>query len=112
MSYEERMAKLTDSLIEASVEVDHILEEMMEVGHQRKAAITRLEQQLETLSKREKDIQQRVETLEKVPLPAVEYFAGMVERSEKRSAWRDYALFGLGVLVSTVITIILKLFGF
>jgi septal ring factor EnvC (AmiA/AmiB activator) len=110
-SYKEQMAKLTQSLVRASSEVDHILQEMTEVSQQRETAITKLEQQLGSLSEREKELQKKIDTLEKVPLPAVEYFASVVERGEKRSAWRDYSLFGLGVIVSTVIAIVLRLFG-
>lgn len=85
---------------------------MTEVSRQREAAIAELEQQLEALAEREKHLQQRTETLKKVPLPAVEYFASIVGRGEKRRAWRDYALFDLGVIVSTVVAIILGLVSF
>jgi len=105
------MANLTRSLVKASADVDRILQEMTEVTQQREGAIVRLEQQLDTLSDRERQLQQEIETLEKIPLPAAKYFASIVERTEKRSAWRDYALFGLGVVVSTVIAIVLRLFG-
>jgi len=110
-SYKEQMANLTRSLVKASADVDRILQEMTEVTQQREGAIVRLEQQLDTLSDRERQLQQEIETLEKIPLPAAKYFASIVERTEKRSAWRDYALFGLGVVVSTVIAIVLRLFG-
>lgn len=110
-SYGEQMAQLTRSLTKASNEVDRILKEMAETSQQRETALATMEKQLETLSEREKQLQQKIETLEKVPLPAVDYFAGIVEKSEKRSAWRDYALFGLGAIASTIIAIILRFIG-
>jgi uncharacterized protein HemX len=109
ISYREKMAALTGSLADASKEVDRILNEMSEVARQREAAISDLETQLGTMTEREKQLQEKISTLEKVPLPAVEYFVQELEKGDKRSAWRDYMLFGLGVVVSTVVAIILKL---
>jgi len=110
-SYKEQMTELTQNLVKASEEVDRILQEMAEASQQREVAVSRLEQQLGNLSEREKELQKKIDTLEKVPLPAVEYFVHIVEKGEKRSAWRDYSLFGLGVVVSTVIAIVLRLLG-
>jgi hypothetical protein len=109
ISYSEKMASLTHSLVEASSEVDRVLHEMSVVSLQRESSISELESQLKELSEREKHLQDKVKTLEKVPLPAIEYFVQEVEKGEKRSAWRDYVLFGLGVIVSTITTLLLKL---
>ena len=111
-SYEERIRELTESLASASSEVDRILYEMAHVARERQSAVLALEQDLSELSKREKELQERIENLEKVPIPAAQYFAELVEKGERRSAWRDYMLFGLGVLVSTAISIALRLLGF
>jgi hypothetical protein len=110
-TYKEQMAQLTLSLTKASNEVDRILQEMTETTRQRETALAAMEKQLEALSEREKELQQKIVTLEKVPLPAIDYFAGIVEKSEKSSAWRDYALFGLGAVVSTAIAIVLRVLG-
>jgi predicted nuclease with TOPRIM domain len=111
-SYKERMAKLIQSLTKASADVDYVLQEMAEVSHERESAIAKLEEELKSLAEREKHLQEKVETLEKVPLPAVEHFVSILEKGEKRSALRDYALFGAGVVVSAVMSIVFKLFGF
>lgn len=74
-------------------------------------SILSLEANLITLEGREKHLQQRIETLQCVPLPAAEHFAKLLESGEKKSAWRDYMLFGAGVLASTAIAIALKLAG-
>jgi hypothetical protein len=50
--------------------------------------------------------------LQNVPLPVAQEFAKLVAPAEKKSARRDYLLFVSGVVVTTVITVILKkLFG-
>jgi transcriptional regulator of nitric oxide reductase len=112
ISYREKIAALTRSLVESSAHVDRILKEMQEVSQQRETAIITLEQKLSELSEREKNLQEKVTMLEKVPLKAIEYFVDAVEKGEQRSAWRDYILFALGVVVSTVIAVMLKtIFG-
>lgn len=111
-SYSERVSRLTESLSKASAEVDEVLREIAVISRERSQAVTELERQLEELATREKQFKERIEALEKVPLEAVQHFEKMLEKGDKRSAWRDYMLFGLGVLVSTVIAIGLKLVGF
>lgn len=111
-NYYAKIETLTDSLRSASKDVDKIIEEMAVARLERENALKLLEKQLVDIANREKEIKQRVQTLEQVPLPAVDYFLKMTEQGEKRSAWRDYSLFGLGVIVSTIISIVLKLLGF
>jgi hypothetical protein len=110
ISYGEKMVELTRGLNEASRNVDRILEEMSQVSNQRQETIAELENQLQSLTEREKQLKERVDNLEKVPLPAIEYFVAEIQKGEKRSAWRDYILFGSGVVVSTIATILLKVF--
>ena len=103
------MKKLSAELARSSEEVDKTLEEMEMVSRVREEALKSLEAKLSELAEREKDMQTRIDSLKSVPLPAAEYFLEMTEKSEKRSAARDYILFGAGVVVSTVIAIVLKL---
>jgi predicted nuclease with TOPRIM domain len=109
VSYQEKMKKLSAELARSSEEVDKTLEEMEMVSRVREEALKSLEAKLSELAEREKDMQTRIDSLKAVPLPAAEYFLEMTEKSEKRSAARDYILFGAGVVVSTVIAIVLKL---
>ncbi|HOD05052.1 MAG TPA: hypothetical protein PKH92_08415 [Anaerolineaceae bacterium] len=111
-TYGEKVSRLTESLSRSSAEVDQVLREIAVVSQERAQHVTSLEKQLEELATREKQVRERIEVLEKVPLEAVQYFEGMLDKGDKRSAWRDYMLFGLGVVVSTAISIILKLVGF
>ena len=110
-SYSDRLGELADSLTKASRQVDEVLSELASVAKEREENVKGLEESLQLLEKREGDIKTRIEHLEKVPLPAVEHFAEIMNRGEKRSAKRDYMLFGAGVAVSTVISIGLKVFG-
>jgi predicted RNase H-like nuclease (RuvC/YqgF family) len=108
-SYRERMDRLASELKRASSLIDATLDEMRTVTNSREESISELESRLKNLSTHEKELQTRVETLRQVPLQAVDYFLQATEKSEKRSARRDYLLFGSGVIVSTIATVLLKL---
>lgn len=110
-TYSERLTELTESLTDSTRQVDTVLAELAQVAKERESTVLALEENLQGLELREKDLQQRIEHLQQVPLPAVEHFAQLLEVGEKRSAGRDYLLFGLGVIVSTIIAIILSLLG-
>jgi uncharacterized phage infection (PIP) family protein YhgE len=105
-SYSERLSALTDSLTKASREVDTVLGELAQVARNREAAVQQLEAGLKSMEEREKQLQERIAFLKDVPIPVAEHFAKLTEPGEKRSAWRDYILFGSGVVVSTVIAIV------
>jgi U3 small nucleolar ribonucleoprotein component len=110
-SYSEKLSQLTSNLIKSSKEVDRVLNELSNVATEREGSIKILENNLLSLEKKEIDLKQKIETLEKLPVPVAEHFAKLMESGEKRSARRDYLLFGAGVAVSTVIAIILKYSG-
>jgi len=95
----------------ASKEVDAVLSELSQVARDREKAVQKIEADLQSLQNREKELQKRIETLQNVPLPVAEYFAQLTVSGEKRNAKRDYVLFGAGVVVSTIIAILLKIFG-
>ena len=105
-SYSQRLETLTESLLEASAEVDTVLKELAEVAQERQEAAQKLKAELEQLQEQEKELQKRVEELQDVPIPVADYFAEIAAQGERRSAWRDYALFVAGVVVSTVVSIV------
>jgi prefoldin subunit 5 len=111
VAYKERIVRLVRGLEKTSAEFDSMYGEMAEVLGQREAAITRLQKRVENLGEQETQLQRKVETLGRVPLPAVDYFADIVQRGEKRSAWRDYVLFGLGVVMGTVVNYVVYALG-
>jgi hypothetical protein len=107
--FAERIKSLTKKLEQSSIEVDIVLKEISKVAEERSIAIKNIEVDLTTLQIREKELKEKIEHLEKTPLPVAEYFVQLTTQSEKRSARRDYLLFGAGAVISTIITIILKL---
>lgn len=110
-TYSQRLSELTHSLTNASSEVDSLLAELAQVAKDKEASVRSLEQGLTALEQKEQDLQDRIKTLENVPIPAAEHFARLMETGEKRSAMRDYVLFGAGVVVTTIITIVIQVFS-
>lgn len=110
-TYSERLARLTENLTKSSAEVDNILAELAQVAQERERIVRELETQLIKLTEDEKQTKQRIRDLQNTPLTVAEHFAKLTEPGEKRSARRDYLLFGAGVVVSTVIAIVLSLLG-
>jgi hypothetical protein len=107
-TYPERVKQLSGELARASSEVEHVLEEMAIVSRSRTEAFANLEQRVKEVAQHEQDLQTRVETLKNISLPAAEYFLEAHEKP-KAAPQRDYLVFGLGVLASAAITLILKL---
>lgn len=106
--YSARLSRLTSSLNRSSKEMDKILAELGEVAVSRQRAVEALGDELSTLSKRQKELEERNKELANVSMPVAEYFASIASEGEKRSARRDFLLFGLGVVVSTVVTLLLQ----
>jgi chaperonin cofactor prefoldin len=110
-TYTQKLSRLTESLTRAFKEVDSVLTELAQVARDREKAVGKLELDLRDLESRERQLQQRIQDLENVPLPVTEHFATLIKSGERRSVLRDYMLFGAGVVVSTVMAIILKIAG-
>ena len=110
-SYSQRLAELTDSLTKASADVDAVLKELSEVARQRETAVRQLESDLASMEGREQELKARIEMLQSTPIPVAQHFARLLEGREGRSARRDYALFGAGVLITTVIAIAIQVFA-
>ena len=110
-SYAERISELTSDLGKATAALDGILLEMSQVTKERERSIASLEMQVRQLEEREKELNTTIENLKNVPLPVAEHFAALANKGEKRTARRDYLLFAAGVIVSAIVSIILKVFG-
>lgn len=109
LPYAQRLSQEMAALTEVSRKVDALLEELRTVATTREAAARKLEADLEAMQQREGELRRRIDELKDVPLPVAEHLAKLMEPGEKRSALRDYVLFGAGVLVSTIIGIILEI---
>ena len=110
-TYSERLSELITSLNTASAQVDSVLRELSAVAKEKEQAVKKLEIGLAKLQEREHELKKKIEDLQNVPLPVADQFAKLVEPGERRSARRDYILFGAGVLVTTTITILLQTFA-
>jgi hypothetical protein len=109
-AYQERLSTLLDNLRKSSGEFDGILHEMSSLATSREEEVRRLEIDLANLENKEREIKDRVENLQNIPLPVADHLSKLMEPEGKKSARRDYLLFLSGVIVSTVIAIILELY--
>ena len=107
-TYSKRLWELTSSLTSASSQVDLFLNELSSVAKEREASVRQLQDGLKSLEKQEKDLRDSIEALQQTPLPVADYLARILESREKRSAKRDYVLFGSGVVATTVIAIAIQ----
>ena len=103
------LEELAQELNILAQEFDHAFNETKEIANNRTSALATLETELATLSKKETEMKIRVSELEKVSIPAVEYLLQATEKSERRSAKRDYLLFVAGVVASAVVSIIMRI---
>ncbi|MGN6148224.1 MAG: hypothetical protein ACTHPD_06760, partial [Rhizomicrobium sp.] len=110
-SFKERLHSLTENLATATSEVDKIVQEMALVAQSRQDAVQKLEQELAEMEGRESVLRTRIEALEKTPIPVAEHFATIMKGAERKSARRDYLLFGAGVLVTTAIALAIQHFS-
>jgi len=108
-TYTERLSELITSLTTASGQVDSILRELSSVALEKEEMVIKLEGELQQLLSREQELKKKIEVLQKVPLPVAEHFAKLIKSGEHRSAKRDYILFGTGVVVTTLVTLLLQL---
>lgn len=107
--YSARLSELTTSLVKASKEVDAVPSVLAQVTRDRENAVQKLEVDLENLENRERELKEKIEVLEKTPIPVAEHFAKILESGKKRNARCDFFLFGSGAVVTTVIAIIIQL---
>lgn len=110
-TYSQRLSELMSSLTSASLQVDSVLRELFAVAQEKEQAVRKLEVGMQEMAIREQELKKKIEALQNVLLPVAEHFAKLVEPGERRSAKRDYLLFGAGVLVTTIITIVLQAFS-
>src|SRR5690348_7757099 len=73
--YTERLADLTDSLTKASKEVDSILAELTQIAHDRQSTVQKLDVELRALKDHERELKEKIDTLEKTPLAVADHFA-------------------------------------
>lgn len=65
-----------------------------------------LQKQIGSLTKKKEKLQDKIKQLEKVPLSVMEHFVDVMEKGERKSVWRDYTFFILGIIVPLMINVI------
>jgi DNA repair ATPase RecN len=103
--------QLFAELSQASQKLDGIVSRIQAYTKMRESTVSELEARLEKLSAQEGQLKATIEQLQQVPLPAAERFAELVKKEEKGGALRDYVLFVSGVVVSAIVSIVLKHYG-
>jgi hypothetical protein len=110
--YQTRVRSSLAALSSASKQLDDVLADISRITHERETTVADLEHKLSLLGQREGELKSRIDALERVPIEAVHYFEKVLRKGERRSAMRDYMLFGFGVVVTTAITILLRILGY
>ncbi|NHM04319.1 hypothetical protein [Flavobacterium celericrescens] len=109
-TYKQRLEDTLTILKSAFAEVDKATIEFTDLMKEKEKNIDELEQRLSKLSTEESSLKNKVETLQKVPLEALDHFETILNKGDKRSALRDYLLFISGIIASVIVTLILKFY--
>jgi len=113
--YAKTMQELSSELVSSFEKVDRLIEGMQSYMTDRRKALDSLEIGTRRLEEREIELKERIATLEKVPIEALDYFIEATESAERRATRRDYYLFfaGLigGTILSTIVSLLIGSFG-
>mgnify|MGYP001101039006 CR=1 FL=1 len=110
----ERIHQSISKLSGASQEIDAIIQDIVKDIRRRQTMMEELKARHQTLSQEESELSKRVELLKDLPLGVAKYFQQISEqtlqKAEKKRARRDSLMFVLGILVTTVIAILLRVY--
>ena len=113
--YAKTMQELGSELVHSFEKVDRLIEGIQRYMTDRRKVLDSLEMETEHLKDREIKLKKRIETLEGIPIEALDYFIEATESVERRAARRDYYLFfaGLvgGTILSTIVSPLIKSLG-
>ena len=111
----ERIQQSISKLSSSSQEIDAIIKDIVQDIKRRQTVLEELKASHHTLSQEEAELSKRVEVLKDLPLEVAKYFQQISEQTlqqmEKKRAGRDTLMFVLGIVVTTVIAILLGVFG-
>lgn len=111
----ERIQQSISKLSSASQEIDAIIQDIVQDVKRRQTVLGELKVEHQTLSQEEAELSKRVEMLKDLPLEVAKYFQQISEQTlqqvEKKRARRDILMFILGIIVTTVIAILLRVFA-
>jgi len=111
----EQIQQSISKLSSASQEIDVIIQNIVKDIKNRKTVLEDLKARHQTLLQEEGELSKRVEMLKDLPLEVAKYFQQISEQAlqqvEKRRARRDIIMFIFGILVTTAIAILLRIFS-
>jgi myosin heavy subunit len=109
----ERFQESISKLSSASKEINMIIQDIVGDINKRQSALEQLKQRHQTLSQEEQELSKKVKMLKDVPLEVANYFQQIsqetLQQVEKKRARRDVVMFVLGILVTTVVAILLRI---
>nr|WP_299033462.1 hypothetical protein [uncultured Tenacibaculum sp.] len=108
--FKERLSESLETLKNATGEIDNVIEEISKISQEKHQTIEKLESQLGELETKETELRDKITTMEKVPVESIKHFEEILNKGNKRSAKRDYIIFTLGIVLTTVIAIVLNIF--
>ena len=109
-TYKQRLGDTLTVLKNAFTEVDKATVEFSELMKEKEKNIDAIEKRLAELTEEETTLKDKVHILQKVPLEALTHFEEILNKGDKRSALRDYLLFISGIVLSVIVTLILKFY--
>jgi myosin heavy subunit len=108
----ERFQESISKLSSVSQEINMIIQDIVRDINKRQSALEQLKQRHQTLSQEEQELSKKVKMLKDVPIEVANYFQQIsqetLQQVEKKRARRDVVMFVLGILVTTVVAILLK----
>ncbi|NLS80066.1 MAG: hypothetical protein GXY76_22730 [Chloroflexi bacterium] len=107
-SYSTRLRELATQLVKASSDVDCLLGEMSSVASERQQSFESLQNRIDELAHREKELKDVLQPLEGKWQVIADYFAQQTEKEAKGDAFRDWLLFFLGAIVGVVTQILVR----
>jgi TolA-binding protein len=110
-AFNARIDRLSRALRDVNSDLQDAVEDMERELAARESALLALQERLSELGTREQDLESRIQALSKIEPEAVKVFAELTAPGEKRSARRDYVLFGAGAATSLLTSIVFELIG-
>ena len=103
------LSRLVNGLNKTSNELDKILAQIVEVSQNRAEAATNLQAEMKKLEEIEEEYLVRIEILKNEPLRVVSDLLSELQPNQIRTPRRDFMLFMAGVVVSAVISLVVRL---
>jgi len=99
-----RIPQLIDNFKKNTEEMKNIISDIENDLSNRKNTLENLENKLNEMTSEENDLKSKIQLLENTKPEVMKYIVEELGKRDKRSAWRDFALFLLGVITPVIIS--------